>query len=341
MAYTYPPTYYESTSAPANSRAGLKDFVLFANGTHPTQTNAIKWACIDCYDGTTREQPASGSLSNLTAGNLWRSDTSTPAQNAWAVFQAPSGGDVVKRYQLYVEMGAGDTVFLGVFMLNDWDVGAGADATPDIPTVSLGVPPFAGGMDGAIANHTDFLWKAIVDEGGIILDVFPTVSGTREWLYIGDLESDNPISLDSRPFIVSSTPDGSNWASIFLHVAESDDSTIINTNDEVELEAGMSDAQDRDAFTRRPLCSVAVYANEAGDRYRKGKLRNCGAMSRHARTADNVTRITAGVGAAEFTFEVWGRVDSQPHMVTLFPPGIALDSHVQVPANSIPKQLVP
>lgn len=342
MPYTYPPPGFETTSSPSSTYVGMEEFAQFLNGTHASQTNAVPWACIDCYDGTTREQPTDGSFDNLSGGNLWRNDTGTPGQNAWAVFQAPSGGDVAARYQVYIEMTTFTSAFIGVFMLNDWSVGAGTDSNPDIPTVSLGVPPFAGGMDGTIANHTNYKWKAWVDEGGFMLDVFPTVSGAREWLYVGDLDTDNPAADDPRPFIISRNPDGTSWGAVYHHIAESDDSTVIDTLDEVEQQAGMTDSSDQDAGLLRQLSSVAVYGSDAGDRYRKGKFRNCAAISRHTRTTDQTIRITAGDGPSAFEYEVWGNGITFAQIVTLHPAGTSLPGgHIEISPDSVPTTLVP
>ena len=342
MAYVTPTPYFETSAVAASSHAGLKEFATFLNGTHATQTNLAAWQCIDCYDGTTREQPTSGSFDNLTAANKWRADQGVPPQNSWAVFQAPSGGDVTERFQVYVEMTTFTAVFFGVFMLNDWSVGAGTDANPTIPATSLGVPPFTGGMDGTIVNHTDYLWQAVVDQGTILIRTVPTVAGAPDMLYIGDLKSDNPQSLDPRPFVISQNPAASGWEGIYLHVAVSDDTTIINTNDEVEQSQGMEDAQDQDATVARPLSTVACYANEVNDRYRKGKFRLSAAISRHTRTADNTERVTCGEGASDFDFEIWGKgATAVAQIVVRYAPGTALDSHETLVPSTIPDTLEP
>jgi hypothetical protein len=341
MPYTYPPPYFETTGTPANSHDGLKEFATFLNGVHATQANTVPWACIDCYDGVTREQPADGSFANLTSGNLWRPENATPGTNSWAVFQAPSGGPVAARYQVYVEMSAGSAVFLGIFMLNDWVVGGGTDANPAIPATSIGAPPFAGGMDSTIPNFVDYKWKAIVDEGGVILDVFPTVAGDRRWVQLGDLVPENEASEDPRPFVISTNTIGDNWNGSYRHISVVDDTTVVSDFTELEMAAPMYDVDDQDAFTERPLCSVSCRSITLGNQYRKGKFRNIAAISRHARGSDDKTRVTAGATATDYSWEIWGRSGTIPHLVTIYPPGVALDSHVEIVESTIPKTLDP
>lgn len=342
MPYTSPPAYFETTVSPASTHAATKEWVTFLNGQHASQSNAIPWACIDCFDGTTREQPAGGDMSNLSAGNLWREDQGTPPQDAWAVFQAPAGGDVANRYQLYVEMTTFTAAFFGIFMLDDWAVGAGTDSNPDIPATSLGVPPFAGGMDGTIANHTDYIWISILDEGSIWLIAQPTVAGLPEILYFGDLKPDNPAADDSRPFVVSRNPDASGFNDITLHVSVQDDSTIIDANDVVEQGNAMVDSDAQDAFTREALCQASCYANEAGDRYWKGKFRLCAAITRHARTATHTERVSAGIGPADFDYQVIGRGGtSAAQIVIKYPLSAPLDRHIQIVGPTIPDTLEP
>lgn len=341
MSYS-PAQYFETSSAPADSHAGMKEFATFLNGTHPTQPNIAGWECIDCFDGTTREQPSGGNLNALSALNKWRADQGTPPQDSWAVFQAPSGGDVAARFQVYVEMTTFQGAFMGIFMLNDWAVGAGTDSNPTIPATSIGVPPFAGGMDSTIANHTDFLWAAVVDEGTIWLNVFPTVAGTSERLYFGDLIPLNPVSLDSRPFIVSRDPDADGFNTIYLHVSLVDDLTIGNLQDSAEAESALNDTQDQDALPRRAMTQVAVYAdNGVGDRYWKGLMRNCGAISKHTRAAgSDEDRVTAGIGPTDYTYQVWGSGNTA-QVVVIYPPGLIGDSHEQIVAGTVPATLDP
>ena len=342
MAYTTPTPYWETASPPANSRDGAKEFATFLNGRHATQTNGAPWRILDCYDGTTREQPLNGDSANLTVANKWREDQATPPQNSWIVWQAPGGGDVTARFQLYMEMTTFTGVFFGVFMLNDWSIGAGTDSNPTIPATSLGAPEFAGGVNLTITNHTDYVWHCVVDEGTLILGAYPTVSGFPEFFYLGDLKAENDVSLDPRPFVVSQNPDASGWDAIYFHVSVIDDTTIISTRDDVAMQRAMTDAQDQDAgWTTRPLSEVGCWSNAASNRYRKGKFRLAAAISRHARTV-SVERVTCGVGATDFTYEISGRGGNAPALfVTRYGTGTALDRHEQVVARTIPKTLEP
>lgn len=337
MAYTTPTPYFESVGNPASSHDGLKEFSVWLNGRHATQSNAAPWQIIDCYDGTTREQPAGGDSANLSPSNKWREDQAIPPQGSWIVWQAPTGGPVVARYQFYAEMNISSGAFFGIFMLNDWAIGAGSDANPTIPATSLGVPPFAGGMDGAFANHTDYVWRAVADEGGIVLGCYPTVAGFPEFLHIGDLKPDNPGTIDPRPFVISASPDADGWAAVYLHVSVVDDSTIISTQDEVAQSFAFEDAQDQDAgWSRRPLSEVSCFSNASGNYYRKGKFRLASAISRHARTV-SIERVTAGIGATDYDFEVWGRGGtSAAQIVTRNGAGVILDRHITLVARTLP-----
>ena len=337
MAYTTPTPYWETSSPPGSSHIGAKEFAVWLNGTHAVHTNAAPWAIIDCYDGVTREQPAGGDSNNLSALNRWREDQGVPGENAWIVWQAPGGGDVVNRFQFYMEMTTFTAVFFGIFMLNDWAVGAGADSNPDIPATSIGVPPFAGGMDSTFANHTDYTWRAVADEGTIIIGCYPTAAGFPEFIYAGDLKNDQPEATNGRCFVISKTPDASGWNGQYLNVSIVDDSTIITCNDEIAQAGGFEDAQDQDAgWTRRALCEVACYSNAASNFFRMGKFRLCAGISRHARTA-SVERVTCGVGVTDFDYEVSGRGgDSAALMVTRYGVGTVLDRHIELVERSIP-----
>ncbi len=343
MAYTTPTPYWESTGLPSDTYTAAKELSLFINGRHPTQTNAAPWQIIDCYDGTTREQPADGDSDNLTAGNKWRADAATnPPQNSYIVWQAPGGGDVAARFQVYMEMTTFTGVFFGVFMLNDWVPGAGTDATPDIPATSLGAPAFAGGVDLTISNHNDYVWHCVMDEGTMIIGAYPTVAGFPEHFYLGDLKPENDVSLDPRPFVVSKDPDNSGWGGTYYYISNVDDTTAVICGDDVALEGGMVDAQDQDAgWSARPLSEVGCYSNATGHRHRKGKFRLCAAISRHAKTV-NADRVTCGEGATDYTYEVTGRVGtSAPQIVTRYGGTAALDSHIEIVTRTIPELLEP
>ncbi len=340
MSYTVPTPCFESDGIPASSYAGFKEFIVWLNGRHLVRANAVPWAIIDCYDGTTREQPLNGDSANLSAANKWREDQAVPPEDAWIVLQAPSGGDVVARYQIYGEMTALAAVFIGIFMLNDWAVGAGTDANPDIPATSLGVPPGAGGMNGTIADHPDYVWRAVADEGTIYVGAYPTTFGFPDFMYIGDLKPDNPASIDPRPFVISRNPDAQGWDGIYFHVSVVDDTTIIDSLDELAQKLAFADTQDQDAgWTTRPLCEVACYSNEINNFYRKGKFRLCAGISRHARTV-TIERVTCGIDATDFSLEVHGRGGTaEPQVVTKHCIDVALDRHIIIVERTIPELL--
>ena len=77
--------YFETAIAASGTKDGCRQICWFINGTHPTASpqNAIPWECLECFDGTTRDVPGGGSLANLPAGHLWKTDAvTTLPQNA-------------------------------------------------------------------------------------------------------------------------------------------------------------------------------------------------------------------------------------------------------------------
>jgi hypothetical protein len=141
---------------------------------------------------------------------------------------------------------------------------------------------------------------------------------------------------------VSRNPDAQGWNNTYFHIAVSDDTTPINTFDDVALERGMTDAQDQDAgWSTRPLSEVGCYSNGAGDRYRKGKFRLAAAISRHARTIA-IERVTCGVGATDYDYQITGRGgNAGALLVTRYGKGTVLDRHIEIVARTIPKTLEP
>jgi hypothetical protein len=346
MAYTTPTPYFETATTPGSTHAAFKEIALWMNGVHPDQKNAAPWSVIDCYDGTTRVSPAGGSLNNLPTGHKYRPDETDPPEGSYIIYQAPDSGVVSARFQLYMEMSSLSRGTLGICMLNDWDVGAGTDANPDIPATALGVPGGAAGVDGLFNDHTDYLWRVIADEGTLWICAFPTVAGNPEVMTLGDLAPENNATLDPRPFIISTNPDTESWGgaagALFKTISILDDTTVISVAREIDQNAAMTDIDDQDALTKRSISSVSAYTTTAAERYRKGTFRLAGAISRHVRGADQTERITAGTSATDYQFEVWGSKSpsgDRAHIVTRYPPGTALDSHVQISANSIPETL--
>lgn len=341
MPYTTPTPYWETTGTPASTYLAAKELATFINGRHPTQTNAVPWAIVDCYDGTTREQPTDGDSDNLSAGNLWREDQGTPPQNSWIVWQAPGGGDITARYQIYMEISSFGSVFFGVFMLNDWVVNGGTPLNPDIPATALGVPAFFNGVSCTFSNHNTYVWWCSIDEGGIYVVAHPTVGGSTEHFVVGDLVPDNNQTLNPRPFVISENTSWDGWNTNFRYVSVLDDTTICQARDEPALAAAFADADDEDVgFTARPICDVACWSATASNRFRIGKFRLVAAISRHA-LLNNTERVTCGVGPTDYDYQISGDISSAALVVSRYGGGVALDRHQKIVEASIPETLEP
>ena len=65
MALSYPPEVFTASGVASTTYNGCRDLIWFMNG-NGTQASSVVWRCIDCFDGTTREQPAGGDMTNLS-----------------------------------------------------------------------------------------------------------------------------------------------------------------------------------------------------------------------------------------------------------------------------------
>ena len=346
MPYTYPPQSYEDATG-GLQYAALRSFCWWINGTHPTDANTVPWECIDCFDNVTREQPTDGLLSNLAAGNRWKPGEPAPtalAANAWAVFQAPAS-DITERFQIMVKGTGGATsvtIEVTIFFLNDFvPDGGGPDSSPTLPTVREATP--SAGF-GSTSNYT---WNLVLDEGTITFLATPSSISTPQWLYVGEVEPANPQSLDPRPFIISDAWSAPSWSTGFnsrYRGISAVTTTVMNVLNETEMGGAMdyAGAEDQDAFTTRPLCSVSFHGNVGGSRYTIGRGRNTGALSKGAGTTDLRIRYTAGFSLSDFRFIHWTLAsETDPRCVTLYPPEVVLDDHTLVSELSVPTTLIP
>ena len=337
MAYTYPPQWYEDSVGFANTWLAAREFLWYLNGTHPTQVSTVPWSVIDCYDGVTREQPTSGDLSNLDPGNKWFPGSATaPSQDMWITVQAPGGGPVINRFQLYVRFTVFTRANFSFIFLNDWSIGAGTPSSPTVPTTI---------ESAEIANaFADAHWFALIDEGAVIVMVWSDSVAPRQWLYMGDMDSDNPLSVDPRPFVMSVAWTAPGWrpsGADYRGISAVDNTTLISCALDNEMQNPMEDSADQDAFATRPLCSIALYSNTASHRYHLGKFRNLGAIGRFANSIDDNIRDTAGFTASDFRFEQWNRGQDNAAVVQLNLNEVEYDAHEVVSAISVPIQLIP
>ncbi len=343
MPVTYPPGYYgtrDGVDTKTSTYNAMRDFVWFLNGTHPSKVNpTTPWPVIDCYDAGLASRSTS-LVGDWTSGT---SEGSPLVQFSWCTLQAPAS-NVTNRFQLYIKMETFGAASINICMLDDWSVGAGPAATPTLPSTILSQPPGTGGIDGRISNHGDeFEWTAVVDEGTILLLVASASSNSEEWLYVGEFDPDNPGSTDPRPFVYPVNALVDNWATgnNYRTISIVDDSTIVNVRSEVEQFQAFNEIDDQDAFSTRPLSSVAAYADSTNNRYRIGKFRNVGAAGRFVGATTTATRTAAGYTGSDNRFEIWGPQDNNAKIVILNQPETALDQHQIVSELSVPTQLIP
>ena len=340
MAYTYPPLWYEDTVGFSNTWLAAREWLWWVNGVHPTATNTVPWTVVECYDGTTRLVPTNGDLSTLDASNRWSPDTGLAAvQNMWLTLQAPASGndDITNRFQIFVQFRVFTVCRFQLLFLNDWSIGAGSDFNPTVPTAS----EFAD-----IPNHfDDYKWLGLLDEGTLILMIHSTASGGREWIYMGEVQSVNPITLDPRPFVMSAIQNAPGWrpgGSDYRAISAVDNSTIVNVGVETELQLAFEDSTDNnDAFATRPMCRASCYSNVAGHRYQVGIFRNLGAMSRFAKSGDDNIRTSSGYTGSDNVFEQWNVGVANAGIIHLNIPEQSLAEYEFVSENSVPDVLIP
>jgi hypothetical protein len=220
--------------------------------------------------------------------------------------------------------------------LNDWAIGGGTDSNPTVPTTIEEAEIDNGGSD----RH----WFALVDEGAAIVMVWSDGSTSRQWVYMGDMDSDNPLSVDPRPFVMSASWTTPGWrpaSGDYRGISAVDNTTIVSCSLDSEMQSPMEDSDDQDAFATRPLCSAALYSTTASHRYRLGKFRNLGAIGRFANSIDDNIRDTAGYTASDYRFEQWNRGNDNAAVVHLNINGVEYDDHAVVSEISVPNQLIP
>lgn len=341
MAVSNKPTHFELTAvAPTSTYNAFRELWWFNNGSHPTQGNDIKLTCIEVWDGSKREVPFEGRLSNLTAGNLWipsLTPVSDLPEGAWGLFET-LGGVVSAKCQFYVRMEAGGQASHSLVSLGDWVVGGGSGASPTLPATIIGQPPTGDG-DGRFPSSSVLFWSVIMDEGMFQMKQFPAVglTGFRS-TYMGEVDPVTTEANDPRPFVTPRNTSQS-WNNSHSHMRLSpvDQSTICQLHNRPFYD----ETQGATSYTDLgpdSLSNVALDSREpAGHRFSQGYFRNVGAISEGA--ASN--RATAGYDGSDFRFEVFGPVATDPQMVTLYPPGTALTGHTVVSEASVPLQLIP
>jgi hypothetical protein len=343
MPLSIRPNHFEFAAAPASTYDALREIWWWLNGTHPSESNSIRYECLEVWDGTTRQAPIGGSLANLSAGNLWKPSASPSAslpEGAWAVFRNP-GGAVSAQFAVFVRMEASAQAGNSLISLDDWTVGGGTGASPTLPATILGQPPIGDSGDGRFPSSSTFIWSALVDEGMIYIKQFPVsgASSSSRWAYIGEADPATIEADDPRPFITprntSQTISGSYG---MVRLSPVDQATLCQLRIRSYYDSTQRTADPYDDLGPQYVCNIAVDSEQpAGHRFTQGYLRNVGAVDQTTLS----DRATLGYDGADFRFEVFSRASTDPHMVLRYPPGTALaGGHTVITEASIPTQLV-
>ena len=339
MSVSNQPTYFALDSvAPASTYDAIRECWWWMNGTHTSVPNSITFACIEVYDGTTREAPADGLLSNLSGANKWNPNAGTSLPTgAWAVFQT-QGGVVSAKCQFYVRMEAAGQAGHSLISLDDWVVGAGTPASPTLPTTIIGQPATGDG-DGRFPSSSVLFWSVIMDEGMFLMKQFPASGLTNvRWTYMGEVDPATDESDDPRPFVTPRSTIQA-WSNSHSHMRLSpvDQSTICQLSNRPFYEETFGVTTYKDLGLDY-ISNVQVDSSgPAGHRFAQGYFRNAGATSETASS----NRATMGYTAGDFRFEVFGTSATFAQVVTRYPPGTALSAHTLVAEESVPLQLIP
>ncbi len=342
MTLSANPNHYEQPTALGSTRLAIRDIWWYINGSHPAVSNSIPWECIDCWDGTTREQPASGDMNNLTSGNLWKPGLSvtTLPQDAWATFRNP-GGCVAATFQIFVKMEAASQASNSLISLDDWAIGGGTDANPTIPATTLTQPPVGNG-DGRFTNEPTFIWSVILDEGMFYMRMMATsgLNTSARWTYMGEVNTWNKESDDPRPFITIRNTAQANFNTTFqfVRISPIDSVTVVNVNSEVYYKETQDSVTPHNDLGVDYLSTINMSTDTVGHRFIMGQIRNVGTLDEIAPTA----RATCGITGSDFRFEVWSRASTEASNVSKWPPGTALAAgHTVITEASIPPELEP
>lgn len=324
--------------APASTYDALRELWQFMNGSHPTETNAIPWDCIEVWDGAIRSVPTDGRLTSIAPGSLWHpSAVVSLPEGAWAVFRS-QGGRVAAQCQFFVRMEAAGQAGHSLIPADDWIVGGGTGASPTLPATIIGQPAIGDG-DGRFPSSAVMFWSVIMDEGMFTMKQFPATGniGYRS-TYMGEVDPVTREGDDPRPFI---TPRDTNQTldSSFSHVRRSpvDGTTIC----QIRNRPAYADTQGATAYTDLGVDYISNVGLDstapAGHIFTQGYMRNIGATSETALT----NRATMGYTPTDFRFEVHGSLPTRPQFVTLWPSGTALlGGQTVVTEESVPDQLI-
>ncbi len=342
--------YFETAIAASGTKDGCRQICWFINGTHPTASpqNAIPWECLECFDGTTRDVPGGGSLANLPAGHLWKTDAvTTLPQNAWATFRSP-GGVSPNKIILYARAGTFSSFYYSMDPLDNWVVGTGTDSDAGDQYVStdllLGSASGGGATPNAKFTNTIDRFFAVLLDGGTLTLMAARVTGETDvkWGSIGEFNSLNTAADDPYPFIFPrnlNTPSmsaGGHW----FRLSPIDNTTLISVSSSPRFDETFDVAAEYNDLGVDYVDAVDLYANQAGHRFHMGCLRNVGAGP----STLLANRATAGVDGTDYQFSVWGKDPSgtNPRVIMRWPPGTALPGgHTIISDARLPPELLP
>ena len=342
MAVSFPPSWYRQASAHGSTYAAMRDLIWYINGSHPTESNAITWACIDCYDGTTREQPSGGDMGNLSSGSLWKPGAVTALPvGAWVVLETPGNAAVANNFQVM-----GQAMIFGPFTwilmpYAGFTVGGPLTSSPTLPAATIGSPPSVNSGDGRFALAADRIYTIIMDEGMFLIrGDSPTT--TVAWMYLGEVNPVTPEADDPRPFIFPIRTDIQGirpGQSEFMRISIVDDVSIERCQPSMLLNVALDSVNAYNDLGVNYFSQALVWCIGAGSRFHIGNFRNIACCDET--TGVITVRHTAGYSPTDYRFEVWGLSNTVPKLVTTWPPGTALAAHTTFSERSVPPSLVP
>lgn len=342
MAITYPPDWYQQGFTPTNTYDGVRDIIWYMNGNGQSQSNTVTWTCVDCYDGSTREQPAGGDMLNLTGGNLWRPGAGgSLAVGHWCVLESTGNAHVVATFQVYCRCELFGPFSWSLMPFANFAAGGAATSTPTLPTAIMGQPPSPNFGDGRLPNASDRVYTILFDEGMMIIRSNNPTTTAQSWLYIGEVNSINPELLDDRPFVFKNTVTNNLRPSQadYYRISIADSVTIADCRIDGEAFNPMDATSTYADLGIEYVCKVNLWCILVGDQFQMGFLRNIGGCAKDIGVSS--TLHTLGYTASDYRFEMWSLTEDDPKMVTLWPPGTALAAHTEISELSVPDTLIP
>lgn len=333
MPLTAPKIFF-SVSTIANTVDAMREIVWWTADEHPTISDGGAWTVIDCYDGTTRTQPAGGTFGELPGGHLWKTDASTTLPSgSWCVMRSKPG-KAAAQFEVYYRVDSFTKFHAALISQDDFTPGAGPDATPTLPATILGDP--IGTVNTTIFNHANFLWYATMDEAMLFLTSWNGTSQSgMEGFYVGETNFIQKESRDLRPFLIAKDDSFSfQNATQFARIA-TDGSTVLSSGFELprsgtQLWGGFL----TDDLGTAYLHNVYINFGDAAERLSMGHLRNIGCCEQLLSKNDT----TMGETASDHDFIVFSNIITRASLVARWTGG-ARTNHIVVDPESVPVEL--